>query len=197
MNHCDILCVVSVFTALQCKTSLREAMSRIEQERTLIKKYGNRRLYSTATSSYITLAELEVLVRNGENVKVVDVSSNEDITSQILTQILVESGKAKSIPVKFLELMIRQREDLLEILLNQQTEYFELSVDVTRHAQDEFIRIMQRAMHDGMVFGSPLITSPIENMNRDRRADNRVADLEREVQELKKMVREQNDGRRN
>lgn len=170
-------------------------MSTENNDRILIKKYGNRRLYSTASSSYITLAELEELVRNGESIQVVDASSQEDITSQILTQILVESGKAKSIPVNFLERMIRHRADLLGTLLNAQTQQIERSVDVARHAQDEFIRMMQRAMQVGGGLWNPFMGTQNGNVSQENNSERRVADLEREIQELKEMMRQQNEGR--
>lgn len=170
-------------------------MSVEQEDRILIKKYGNRRLYSTASSSYITLVELEELVRNGESIQVVDASTKEDITSQILTQILVESGKAKSIPVNFLERMIRHRADLLGALLNAQTQQIERSVDVARHAQDEFIRMMQRAMQVGGGLWNPFMSPPQDSSFRESQSERRVADLEREIQDLKEMMRQQNDER--
>ena len=166
-------------------------MSTTQDNRILIKKYGNRRLYSTETSSYITLSELEVIVRSGQSIQVVDASSKEDITSQVLTQILVESGKAKSIPVVLLEKMIRQRSDLLGTLLNVQTQQIERSVDVARHAQDEFIKLMQRAMNVGGGIWNPFMVPP--QPNQDTASEQRVADLERELQALKELVRKQAD----
>ncbi|NJN40165.1 MAG: polyhydroxyalkanoate synthesis repressor PhaR, partial [Gammaproteobacteria bacterium] len=60
----------------------------------LIKKYPNRRLYDTQTSSYITLADVKELVLQHEKFQVVDAKSNEDLTRQILLQIILdeESG---------------------------------------------------------------------------------------------------------
>ncbi|MFM8543269.1 MAG: polyhydroxyalkanoate synthesis regulator DNA-binding domain-containing protein, partial [Chakrabartia sp.] len=55
-----------------------------------IKKYANRRLYNTETSSYITLDNLSQMVREGRDFRVVDAKSNEDITHTILTQIIME-----------------------------------------------------------------------------------------------------------
>jgi len=56
----------------------------------LIKKYPNRRLYDTQTSSYITLVDVKQLVLDQEEFKVVDAKSNEDLTRQILMQIILE-----------------------------------------------------------------------------------------------------------
>lgn len=167
----------------------------MSEEKVLIKKYGNRRLYSTATSSYITLSELEEMVHSGLSIQVIDANSKEDITAQVLTQILVEGGKAKSIPVGFLEKIIRQRADLLDSLLTVQTQQIEKGVDVARQAQDEFFRMMQRAMQVGGGMWNPFLGAepvPETSSTVDENAK-RVADLERELGELKDLIQRQND----
>lgn len=167
----------------------------MSEEKVLIKKYGNRRLYSTATSSYITLSELEEMVHSGLSIQVIDANSKEDITAQVLTQILVEGGKAKSIPVGFLEKIIRQRADLLDSLLTVQTQQIERGVDVARQAQDEFFRMMQRAMQVGGGMWNPFLGAepvPEPSSTVDENAK-RVADLERELGELKDLIQRQND----
>ncbi|HEX8793904.1 MAG TPA: polyhydroxyalkanoate synthesis regulator DNA-binding domain-containing protein [Polyangiaceae bacterium] len=79
-----------------------------------VKKYGNRRLYDTAESRYITLEELAEKIRKGADVKIVDAKSGQDLTQVTLTQIIVESrGAAKLLPVPFLVQLIRMREDAL------------------------------------------------------------------------------------
>jgi polyhydroxyalkanoate synthesis repressor PhaR len=79
-----------------------------------VKKYGNRRLYDTADSRYITLEELAEKIRKGSDVKVVDAKSGQDLTQVTLTQIIVESrGAAKLLPVPFLLQLIRMRDDAL------------------------------------------------------------------------------------
>lgn len=168
----------------------------MSEEKVLIKKYGNRRLYSTATSSYITLSELEEMVHSGLSIQVIDANSKEDITAQVLTQILVEGGKAKSIPVGFLEKIIRQRADLLDSLLTVQTQQIERGVDVARQAQDEFFRMMQRAMQVGGGMWNPFLGGVERTQESSSTVDEnaqRVADLERELKELKDLIQRQND----
>lgn len=81
---------------------------------TLIKKYGNRRLYDTGESRYITLEELATKVRGGEDVKVVDAKTGDDLTGQTLTQIVVEGrGAAKLLPVPLLLQLVRLGDDAL------------------------------------------------------------------------------------
>jgi polyhydroxyalkanoate synthesis repressor PhaR len=78
-----------------------------------IKKYGNRRLYSSAETRFVTLSELAAAVRSGKKVRVTDADTDEDITAEILTQILLENGRAQHFPVEMLEQMIRLNEQAL------------------------------------------------------------------------------------
>ena len=80
----------------------------------LIKKYGNRRLYDTGDSRYVTLDELTAKIRSGADVRVVDAQTNEDLTQATLTQIVLETGHAaKFLPVQLLTQMIRLSDDAL------------------------------------------------------------------------------------
>lgn len=75
----------------------------------VIKKYANRRLYNTGTSSYITLENIAEMVREETDFQVVDAKTGEDITHQILTQIILDqesNGKAQMLPVSFLRDLI-------------------------------------------------------------------------------------------
>ena len=73
-----------------------------------IKKYANRRLYDTESSTYITLDRLAQMVREGREFEVVDAKSGEDITRQVLTQIIVdeEARGSTMLPVNFLKQLI-------------------------------------------------------------------------------------------
>lgn len=77
-------------------------------EKVTIKKYANRRLYDTESSAYITLDKLALMVREGREFEVVDVKTGEDITRQVLTQIIVdeESSGSKMLPLNFLKQII-------------------------------------------------------------------------------------------
>ena len=77
-------------------------------EKVTIKKYANRRLYDTESSSYITLDRLAAMIREGRDFEVVDAKSGEDITHQVLTQIIVdeESRGSTMLPVNFLRQLI-------------------------------------------------------------------------------------------
>jgi polyhydroxyalkanoate synthesis repressor PhaR len=77
-------------------------------DKVTIKKYANRRLYDTESSSYITLDRLAAMIREGRDFEVVDAKSGEDITHQVLTQIIVdeESRGSTLLPVNFLRQII-------------------------------------------------------------------------------------------
>ena len=80
----------------------------------LIKKYGNRRLYDTGDSRYITLDELAAKVRGGADVRIVDAQTGEDLTQATLVQVVLEAGNAaKFLPVQLLTQMIRLSDDAL------------------------------------------------------------------------------------
>ncbi len=80
----------------------------------LIKKYGNRRLYDTGDSRYVTLDELAAKIRTGTDLRVVDANTGEDLTQATLTQIVLETGHAsRFLPVQLLTQMIRLSDDAL------------------------------------------------------------------------------------
>jgi polyhydroxyalkanoate synthesis repressor PhaR len=80
----------------------------------LIKKYGNRRLYDTSDSRYVTLDELAQKIRGGSDLRIVDAQNGEDLTQGTLTQIVLETGNAaKFLPVQLLTQMIRLSDDSL------------------------------------------------------------------------------------
>lgn len=74
----------------------------------LIKKYGNRRLYDTTQSRYITLDDLAAIIRSGASIKVVEASTERDITRQVLTQVILEQQEALDMfPIELLLSIIR------------------------------------------------------------------------------------------
>ena len=86
----------------------------------LIKKYGNRRLYDTAESRYITLEELAGIIQAGADVRVVDAKSSADLTQATLTQIIIESREAaRMLPVPLLTQLIRLGDDALAEFLGR------------------------------------------------------------------------------
>jgi len=80
-----------------------------------LRKYPNRRLYDTENSTYVNLRDVETLIKQGRQVEVVDVKTNEDVTAFILTQIIMEQVKKNNemLPSSLLHLIIRFGEDVL------------------------------------------------------------------------------------
>lgn len=99
----------------------------------IVKKYGNRRLYDTSDSRYITLEELAAKVRQGEEVRVVDAKTGEDLTAVTLTQILVEGrGAAQLLPVPLLIQLVRLGDDALAEFFGQ---YVRWALDIYLNAR--------------------------------------------------------------
>jgi polyhydroxyalkanoate synthesis repressor PhaR len=75
----------------------------------LIKRYANRKLYDQSRSRYVTLEELEEFIRQGREIRVVDAVSGEDLTSQTLAQIILDTarGRRSALPVAFLHQLIQ------------------------------------------------------------------------------------------
>ena len=91
-----------------------------------IKKYANRRLYNTASSAYVTLADLAKMVKQGEDFVVFDAKTNEEITRSVLTQIIFEQEGVEGqsvLPIAFLRQVIRFYGDSVQALLPSYLEY--------------------------------------------------------------------------
>ena len=114
----------------------------------LIKKYPNRRLYDTQTSAYITLADVKQLVLEGGEFKVVDAKTDEDITHNVLTQIIMEeeSRGETMLPVNFLRQLISMYGDSMQAMVPG---YLEASMDSFRHNQEQFRTAVQGAFAGG------------------------------------------------
>ena len=114
----------------------------------VIKKYANRRLYNTETSSYITLELLSQMTREGREFTVVDAKTDEDITHNVLTQIIMEeeSRGKNMLPVNFLRQLISKYGDSMQSLVPQ---YLESSMEAFRKNQQQFQQAMQGAFTAG------------------------------------------------
>lgn len=102
----------------------------------VIKKYANRRLYNTATSSYVTLDYLSEMVKNGQDFVVYDAKTNEDITHSVLTQIIFEEeNKGQNLlPIQFLRQLIKFYGDNLQAFVPS---YLEMSMDAFANNQEK------------------------------------------------------------
>jgi polyhydroxyalkanoate synthesis repressor PhaR len=97
-----------------------------DKQPTVIKKYANRRLYHTGTSTYVTLEDLAGMVRQGEDFVVFDAKSGEEITRSVLTQIIFEQENKEGqnlLPVTVLRQLIRFYGDSLQALVPSYLEF--------------------------------------------------------------------------
>ena len=105
---------------------------------TTIKKYANRRLYNTGTSTYVTLEDLAAMVKNGEDFLVYDAKTGDDITRSVLAQIIFEQeNKAGQnlLPTTFLRQLIRFYGDSMQMVVPK---YLEQSIDMLTREQEKF-----------------------------------------------------------
>ncbi len=124
-----------------------------------IKKYANRRLYNTATSSYVTLDHLCQMVKEGTPFVVYDAKSGDDITRSVLTQIIVEEeAKGQNLlPINFLRQLITFYGDSLEGLVPR---YLEQSMQLFTRNQEQMRSYMENALDGFFPFG------PLEEMSK-------------------------------
>src|SRR5207249_4168779 len=118
-----------------------------------IKKYANRRLYNTGTSSYVTLEDLATMVKAGEDFVVFDAKSGEDITRSVLAQIIFEQENKEGqnlLPIKFLRQLIRFYGDSMQMLVPR---YLEVSLESLTREQEKFRQQMAQAF-GGTPFGA-------------------------------------------
>lgn len=127
----------------------------------VIKKYANRRLYNTGTSTYVTLDDLAAMVKKGENFSVQDAKSGEDITHPVLTQIIFELENKQGqnmLPVSFLRQLISFYGDQMQMVVPS---FLEQSMIAFAKEQERFREQMNDAMGK-----SPMemmqITAPIK-----------------------------------
>jgi polyhydroxyalkanoate synthesis repressor PhaR len=114
----------------------------------IIKKYANRRLYDTESSSYITLDRLAEMVRQKRDFKVVDAKSGADITHNVLTQIIMdeEAGGESMLPVNFLRQLIGMYGGSMQAMVPQ---YLEASLDTLQRNQNQFRDVLAGALTVG------------------------------------------------
>ena len=106
----------------------------------MIKKYANRRLYHTGTSSYVTLDDLSEMVHKGEDFVVTDAKTGEEITRSVLTQIIFDQENkvgqgGNLLPITFLRQLIRFYGDSMQALVPK---YLEFSIDRLTSDQQKF-----------------------------------------------------------
>jgi len=113
----------------------------------VIKRYSNRKLYDTQESRYVTLEELEELIRAGREISVVDVSTGEDLTSVTLAQIILENERSRraGLPTAFLHQLIKHGEAWQDFVQKSMKSSLEGIMSSQREAERVFRELASRA----------------------------------------------------
>jgi polyhydroxyalkanoate synthesis repressor PhaR len=178
----------------------------------VIKKYANRRLYNTQTSSYVTLDHLAGMVKDGVEFEVQDARTGEDITRSVLTQIIFEEeAKGQSLlPIKFLRQLIRFYGDSLQAFVPG---YLDMSMDsfaknqgamrdriaeamgggnqMIENLTRQNLAMFERAMQMFSPFGATQAGRKAEEPPApEKRASNDVEALKREMEAMRRQISE-------
>lgn len=163
-----------------------------------IKKYSNRRLYDTDDSRYITLEELTAKIRKGADVRVVDAKSGEDLTQATLTQIILEGPSARVLPVSLLTELVRMQDEALAEFFSR---YVSAALELYRTAKHGAQSVAPYFPFATMPFSATNAIARLFNTHAwgeapppSRRepspdAEGDVAEIRRELDELKKELR--------
>jgi polyhydroxyalkanoate synthesis repressor PhaR len=163
-----------------------------------IKKYANRRLYNTESSTYITLEHLAEMVRKKREFRVVDAKSGEDLTRGVLTQIIMEeeSRGTTMLPVNFLRQLIGMYGDSMQAMVPG---YLEASLESFQRNQSQFRDAMAGALTGGpfvdlakrnMELFAAAVPKPSGTAEAEpaRSKEEEMAELKRQLAELQSKV---------
>lgn len=115
----------------------------------LIKRHGNRRLYNTETKGYVSLEQLAKIVRDGNDVRVVDSKTDEDVTKAVLIQVILEEEKKDSsvLPTEFLFQVLRSQEgSMQDFFRNHLAASFEAYMKTKEEFDNRFRTILEMAV---------------------------------------------------
>ena len=115
------------------------AKKKADTDRVIIKRYGNRRLYNTETSSYVNYQDLTKLIRDGHDIQVIDSKTKADVTKSVLMQVILEEEKNQKslLPLPFLFQLIRSREEAAQDFFKN---YLASSFEAYLKTKEEFDR---------------------------------------------------------
>lgn len=163
----------------------------------LIKRYGNRKLYDTQQSRYVTLEEISQMVRRGEDVRVIDNRTQEDLTTVTLTQIMLEEQKSKNnaLPLSLLKNLIQQGGESLSDLLQKGRESFSTMKHEAEEQLSRFIELGQGTREEGTQILRDWLATPHKTLDfLQKRIDDRIRfffyqltgleELEKQIQDL-------------
>jgi polyhydroxyalkanoate synthesis repressor PhaR len=152
----------------------------------VIKRYSNRKLYDTQESRYVTLEEIEEMIRAGREISVVDAGSGEDLTSVTLTQIILENERTRraSLPAAFLHQLIKHGESWQDFVQKSMRASLEGMVSSQRDLERIFRDWSMRAG-----WGAMGVTPTPEAPRRDGAAAEDADKLREEVTALRDRLR--------
>lgn len=179
-----------------CAAKLTTEPACVKKGLMLVKKYSNRRLYDTSDSRYITLEDLADKVKKGEDVRVVDAKTGEDLTAATLTQILVEGrGAARMLPLPLLVQLVRLGDDALAEFLGQ---YVRWALEIYMSAKQGARQFAPYNPFSGAPLGTPEALMRLFGAGPPRSEPppasapapgGEIAELRRELEDLKRSLR--------
>lgn len=158
-----------------------------------ITRYPNRRFYARDTSNYVSLEDIEIMVRKGQNVEIRDSQSDEDLTAIVLTRLIVERQPEKMslFPIDMLHCMVRSNEVMSDFLRDYFRQVMPYLDYLQRHGTAA-MNLAQKPMHwikawldnltPGLTSGKS-DTKPSKSATSDQLA-HRVAELEQRLKQL-------------
>jgi polyhydroxyalkanoate synthesis repressor PhaR len=176
---------------------ISELMAKSDQP-TTIKKYANRRLYNTGTSTYVTLEDLALMVKDGEDFLVYDAKTGDDITRSVLAQIIFEQeNKAGQnlLPTTFLRQLIRFYGDSMQMVVPK---YLEQSIDTLTREQEKFRKQLTNTELFQQTFamfkpfvpprGGTAVTIEPEKTPEPAVEDDNIDDLRRQMKDMQERL---------
>ncbi|HLB59123.1 MAG TPA: polyhydroxyalkanoate synthesis regulator DNA-binding domain-containing protein [Bdellovibrionota bacterium] len=163
----------------------------------IIKRYQNRKLYDTEASTYVTLDDIASMIRRGEDVTVVDNKSKKDITSNTLTQIILESEKKTKhvLPIETLKNIIQQGSGSLSQLIHKSVESGKTSLTHAKEEAEKQIEgLLKRLEHPAKTLDDvqkkldERIRTAVENFSGAQALQQRIEKLTKQVQILEKKL---------
>lgn len=173
------------------------------QTQKIIKRYGNRKLYDTQLSRYVTLEEISQMVRRGEDLKVIDNRTKEDLTALTLTQIMLEEEKKKKniLPLSLLQNLIQHGGGSIAELVQRGKDSL---ASMRTEAEEQLLKLLEKgqdAVEEGPALLKDLLFGQQKALGLDvlqKRIDERIKlivqrltgleDLERQIQELEQRL---------
>ncbi len=140
----------------------------VKDEPVVIKKYANRRLYNTGTSTYVTLEDLAEMVKKGEDFTVQDAKTGDDITHPVLTQIIFELENKEGqnmLPIPFLRQLIAFYGDQMQMVVPS---FLEQSMIAFSKEQERFREQMKQAMGKAPI-GMMDVAAPMKALEEQAR----------------------------